>query len=67
MQVDRQFFALSLGVTVLFVLYTLYWNRFFARVVCLLLRYATWDNNAPGSFWLDAGTVSYTSLYNKKT
>jgi len=51
----RRFFALSLGVTVLFVVYTLYWNRLLASVVCFGLRLMTWDANAPGSFWIDAG------------
>jgi len=53
----RQFFGLSLGVTVLFVVYTLYWNRLLASVICFGLRLMTWDANTPGSFWIEAGEL----------
>jgi hypothetical protein len=51
----RRVFGLSLGVTVLFVIYILYWNRLLANLVCLCLRLSTWDKTAPGSFWISAG------------
>lgn len=51
----RRFVGLSLGVTIFFVVYILYWNRLLASLVCFCLRLATWDRHAPGSFWIEAG------------
>lgn len=52
---SRRLVGLSLGVTVLFVTYILYWNRLLASIICFCLRFATWDKHAPGSFWIEAG------------
>jgi hypothetical protein len=54
-QFTRRFVALSLGVTILFVAYILYWNRLLASLACFCLRLATWDRHSPGSFWIEAG------------
>ena len=47
--------GLSIGATILFLVFVLYWNRLLAHLVFWLLRLKTWDADGNGSVWINAG------------
>lgn len=51
----RSALGLSVGATVLFLVFMFYWNRLLARLVFWLLRLKTWDADSNGSVWINAG------------
>jgi hypothetical protein len=57
----RDALGLSIGATILFLVFMLYWNRLLARLVFWLLRLKTWDTDSNGSIWLSAGMRPSTS------
>ena len=51
----RHALGLSIGATILFLVFTLYWNRLLARLVFWLLRLKAWGADNNGSVWFNAG------------
>jgi len=51
----RHALGLSIGATILFLVFMLYWNRLLARLVFWLLRLKAWGADNNGSVWINAG------------
>lgn len=55
MVAKRHALGLSVGATILFLVFMLYWNRLLARLVFWLLRLKAWGADNNGGVWINAG------------